>query len=107
MAGRSQRKASGTAGGDRRHEARELVVVEQYPAPLELAPADALNLDRDRRAEWALVLGEFDRHLDVECSLGQQSVSLLHNNVVLEAEVLGRNEGRGNAARLVTPRGYN
>ena len=107
MAGRGQREACGAAGGDRRHEAGELVVVEQHPASLELAPADALNLDCDGRAEWALVLGELDRHLDVERGLGQQPVSLLDHDVVLETEILGRDEARGDAARLVAPRGCN
>src|SRR6476619_8110272 len=107
MAARGQREACSAAGGDRRHEAGELVIVEQDPASLELAPADTLNLDCDGRTELALVLGELDRHLDLERGLGQQPVSLLHHDVVLETEVLGRDEARGDAARLVTPRGRN
>ena len=51
------------------------------------------------------VLGELDRHLDVEGGLGQQPVALLDHDVVLETEILGRDEARGDAAGLVGLRG--
>ena len=45
--------------------------------------------------------GELDRHVEVERGLRQQAVALLHHDVVLEAEILRRDEARGDAAGLV------
>ena len=43
----------------------------------------------------------FDRHVEVECGLRQQAAALLHDDVVLKAEILRRDEARRDAAGLV------
>src|SRR5438094_17629 len=50
VAGRRHVEARGATGRHRGHEPGVLIVVKEHPAAFELAPANALHLDLDRRA---------------------------------------------------------
>ena len=101
VAGGGKGEPRGSAGRHRRDEAGELVVVEQHPAALQLAPADTLDFDRDECADRPAVRGEPRRHVEPEGGLGQQPIALLHDDVVQKPEVFRRDEGRGDATVLV------
>jgi hypothetical protein len=97
-AGRRDRHPRAARRGHRRHPAGVAVVVEQDPAVLELAIAIAVHLDLDRRTRRSAVGEKLHGHVDVEGVLREQAVALLQHDVVLEAEVIGRREGRSEAA---------
>ena len=102
VSGRRDGEARGALRRHRRHEAGEHVVVKQHPAAFELAPADALDLDLDRRADrTALRTDDPCGHVEIERRLGEQTVALLDHHVVQEAEVLRCNEACRDASGLV------
>ena len=68
-----------------------------------MAPTDALDLDRDGCARRATLGREFHRHVQIETGLDEEPAALLQNDVVQEAEILGRHEARDHAAVLIGP----
>src|ERR1700720_3635566 len=90
--------------GHCRYPAGEIVVIEQHPAALERPPADALDLNRDRRPYRAARWRQGHRHIDSEAGLSEEALALLQYDVVEEAKILGHGEGHGELARCVGPR---
>jgi hypothetical protein len=100
---RTGRPAAGTvkravAGGGGGTPAGETVVVQHHPAAFELAPTDALHLHRDRGSDRHVVGEELHRHVDAEGVLSEKAFALLENDIVHEAEIVGRGERRRDAA---------
>src|ERR1700758_96934 len=57
-----------------RYLAREIVVVEQYPAALERPPTDALDVNRNRRPHPAIRRRQHYRHVNGETGLDEKSL---------------------------------
>jgi hypothetical protein len=68
-----------------RYLAREIVVVEQYPAALERPPADALDVNRNRRPHPAIRRRQHYRHVNGETGLDEKSLGPLQDDIVHEA----------------------
>ncbi len=87
----------------RRHPAGEIIVVHQHPAILELAPADAGDVDRDVAAGRRALGRDVHRHVDREPGLGDEAGLLLQLDVVGKAEIVGRGEAGGGMAGIIAP----
>ena len=103
-AGRGDREARRAVRRHRGDPAGEIVVVEQIPRIDERPPADALDLDGDRRADRPALRRDLHRHVDREAGLGEQAAALLQHDVMHEAEIFRYNEVRTEAPGLVSLR---
>jgi hypothetical protein len=64
-----------------------------------------LDLDRDWSADRHVVGQHFHGHVDAERIFGQKPAALLDDDVVLEAEIIGRDKRRCNAAGRIALHG--
>src|SRR4029077_811749 len=86
----------------RRDPAGKIVVVEQIPRIDERPPADALDLDGDRRADRPALWRDLHSHVDREAGLGEEAAALLQHDVMDEAEIFRYQEFRTEAPGLIS-----
>ena len=101
IAGGRDREARLTMRGHRRHPTGEIVVVEQLPGIVERTPTDTFDRECDRRSHRPALGRNVDRHVDIIGDLRHQPRALLQHDIVHEAEILRRDEARGQPTGLI------